>query len=49
MVIVHLQDYYVYLDNFTKTEVEDFYIKMCKIEYFLYSRRLSTSCVVSIS
>ena len=40
-VIVHLQDHCVYLDIFTKIDVEDFWVKMCKIEHFLYFRRLS--------
>ena len=42
-VTVHLQDYCAYLDIFTKTDVRRFWIKMCKIEHFLYFNRLSMS------
>ena len=40
-VTIHLQDHCAYLDIFTKTDVGGFWIKMCKIEHFLYFRRLS--------
>ena len=40
-VTVHLQDHYAYLDIFTETDVGGFGIKMCKIEHFLYFKRLS--------
>ena len=40
-VTIHLQDHCTYLDIFTKTDVGGFWIKMCKIEHFLYFRRLS--------
>ena len=43
MVTIHLQDHCTYLDIFTKTDVGGFCVKMCKIEYFLYFRRLSMS------
>ena len=42
-VTVHLQDYCAYLDIFTKTDVRGFWVKMCKIEHFLYFNRLSIS------
>ena len=40
-ITIHLQDHCAYLDIFTKTDVGGFWIKMCKIEHFLYFRRLS--------
>ena len=43
MVTVHLQDYYTYLDIFTKIDVGGFWIKICKIEHFLYFKRPSMS------
>ena len=43
MVTVYLQDHYAYLDIFTKIDVGGFWVKMCKIEQFLYFRRLSMS------
>ena len=43
MVTIHLQDYCAYLDIFTKTDVGGFWVKMCKIEHFLYFRKLSMS------
>ena len=33
----------LYLDIFTKTDMGGFWVKMCKIEHFLYFRRLSMS------
>ena len=51
MVTIHLQDHCAYLDIFTKTDVRSFWVKMCKIEHFLYFRRLSMSwcgCFVAI-
>ena len=48
-VIVHLQDHCVYLDIFTKIDVEDFWVNMCKIEHFLYFRRLSVGAEVQNS
>ena len=48
-VIVHLHDHGVYLDIFTKIDVEDFWVKMCKIEHFLYFRRLSVGAEVQNS
>ena len=42
-VIVHLQDHCAYLDIFTKTDVGGFWVKMCKIEHFLYFRKLFIS------
>ena len=39
----------VYLDIFTKIDVEDFWVKMCKIEHFLYFRRLSVGAEVQNS
>ena len=41
MVTIHLQNYYTYLDIFTKIDVRDFLIKICKIEHFIYFKRLS--------
>ena len=35
-ITVHLQDRCVYLDIFTKIDVGVFWVKMCKIEHFLY-------------
>ena len=43
MITVHLQDYYTYLDIFTKIDVGGFWIKICKIEHFLYFKRPSMS------
>ena len=42
-ITVHLQDHYAYLDIFTKTDVKGFWVKICKIEHFLYFRRLFIS------
>ena len=42
-VTVYLQDHCAYLDIFTKTDMGGFWVKICKIDYFLYFRRLSTS------
>ena len=37
-VTVHFARYHVYLDIFTRTDVEGFWDKMCKLEHFLYFR-----------
>ena len=42
-VTVHLQDHHVYLNIFTKIDMEGFWNKMCKLEYFLYLRWIFTS------
>ena len=39
-VIVHLQNHFTYLDIFTKTNVRGFWDKPCKINHYLYFRRL---------
>ena len=41
MVIVARVEIYTFLHNFRSTDVENFWVKMCKNSYFLYFARLS--------
>ena len=42
-ITIYLQDYCAYLEIFKKTDVGGGGVKMCKIEHFLYFRRLYMS------